>query len=86
MDNNLILSLCVALVFLIFKTVEIKLVNKDKRPLLELVKLSLRDTLIVFISTYLGTFILSKIGSSPLTGGSNASSANTQAFTGDANF
>ena len=83
MDNNLILSTCVAFVYLVFKIIETKVVKKEKKEIKDLLK----DTMIVFVSTYLGGLIINKING-PILGGQRGGGVGeaTQAFTGDANF
>lgn len=80
MDNNLILSTCVAVVYFVFKLIETKVIKKEKKE----VKSFLKDVIIVFISTFLGGFILTKINTKPMTGGGVA--ASTQAFIDEPNF
>lgn len=79
MDNNLILSTCVAVVFFVFKFVETRMIKKEKKE----IKSFLTDVIIVFISTFLGGFILTKINTSPMSGGGAPS---TQAFVDEPNF
>ena len=77
MDNNLILSTCVALVFLVFKLIDTKLIKKEELNL----KVILKDVVLVFVSSFLGGFILSKVNSKQMTGGGS-----TQAFVDEPNF
>ena len=80
MDNNLILSTCVAVVYFVFKLIEIKVVKKENKE----VKSLLKDVILVFISTFLGGFILTKINTRNMTGGGG--NASTQAFIDEPNF
>ena len=81
MDNNLILSTCVAFVYFIFKIIDSRYIQKDNKT----IKLMLKDVLFVFVSTFLGGFILSKINTKTLVGGGDSPSP-TQAFTEEPNF
>jgi len=78
MDNNLILSTCVAVVYFVFKFIESKVVKKENKE----VKSFLKDVVIVFISTFLGGFILAKINTKTMVGGGPS----TQAFVDEPNF
>tara|TARA_B100000902_G_C27225447_1_gene871934 strand:+ start:541 stop:783 length:243 start_codon:yes stop_codon:yes gene_type:complete len=80
MDNNLILSTCVAVVYFVFKLIDSRLIQKDKRT----IKMMLKDVLFVFMSTFLGGFILSKLNTKTLVGGGSENV--THAFTEEPNF
>ena len=80
MDNNLILSTCVAVVYFVFKLIDSRLIQKDKKT----VKMMLKDVLFVFMSTFLGGFILSKLNTKTLVGGGQENV--TQAFTEEPTF
>lgn len=77
MDNNLILSTCVAFVFLLFKLIDTKIIKKDDIN----IKIILKDVVLVFVSSFLGGFILSKVNSKQMIGGGT-----TQAFVDEPNF
>ena len=80
MDNNLILSTCVAVVYFAFKLIDSRFIQKDKKT----IKMMLKDVLFVFMSTFLGGFILTKINTKTLVGGGGQ--VPTQAFTEEPNF
>ena len=50
MENLITICLVVAFLFLLFKFVEMRFIEKENKPLKTIVK----DTLIVFISTFVG--------------------------------
>ena len=77
MDNNLILSTCISLVFLVFKLIDTKLIKKETFDIKKIMK----DVVLVFVSTFLGGFILEKVNSKSMVGGGK-----TQAFVDEPNF
>ena len=58
MENiNFILSFLISLIFLIIKLIQIKYILKDNKHL----NMIMKDTLIVFVSSYLGILIKNNI-------------------------
>jgi hypothetical protein len=57
MDNIFIIAAVVSFTFLIFKFVEMRFVDKDSKPL----KFLIKDSLFVYFSVLLGSFILEQI-------------------------
>jgi hypothetical protein len=57
MEQNLIVSCVITLVFFVFTYGEMKYITKNVRPIKELIK----ETTIVYISSFLGLFIMSKL-------------------------
>jgi hypothetical protein len=62
MENLFINAAIISVIFLLIKFGEMRLINKENKPLKELV----RDAFIVYISYVLGIFILDQISSSEL--------------------
>jgi hypothetical protein len=56
-------SFVISIVFLLFKFIEMRFVDKESRPFKDL----LRDTLIVFLSSLAGFFVLEQLATSGLT-------------------
>lgn len=65
----------VAIIYLLFKFIEMRLILKENKPL----KILFRDTLIVYLSVIIGDFVLNQISPS-------VSSSNTQIFTNTPEF
>jgi len=88
--NTIIISSCiVALLYSIIRFFQMRVVEKENRPLKELVS----DTCIVFLSTFGGLFIVDQLGAVDglshalgVSGGGGSSSGGTQAFTSKPNF
>lgn len=59
---DFIQSLCIAILYLIIKVIEDKLITKQNKPM----KIFIRDTILVFISVLLGNFLIEQI--KPLSG------------------
>jgi hypothetical protein len=57
MDSIFIIAAVVSFVYLIFKFIEMRFVEKDSKPL----KLLIKDSLFVYFSVLLGSFILDQI-------------------------
>ena len=57
MDSIFIIAAVVSFVFLIFKFIEMRFIEKDSKPL----KLLIKDSLFVYFSVLLGSFILDQI-------------------------
>lgn len=54
MDNNIIITVIISIIFFIIKFLEIRFIQKDKKPIKDI----LRDTIIVSISSIVGIFIV----------------------------
>ena len=76
MDNSFIVGGAIAVIYLILKIVEMRLIVKETKPVKDLA----RDKIIVYLSSILGVFILEQFSS----GISNI--APTTAFTGNPDF
>jgi hypothetical protein len=50
MENNMMISLVAAFLFLLFKFIEMRFIEKENKPL----KHILKDAIIVFVSTFVG--------------------------------
>lgn len=57
MESIFIIAAVVSIVFLIFKFIEMRFIEKDSKPL----KLLIKDSLFVYFSVLLGSFILDQI-------------------------
>jgi hypothetical protein len=55
-------GIAVASAFLLFKFIEMRFVLKENKPL----KILIRDTLIVYLSVLLGSFVMEQLGGSVL--------------------
>ena len=78
MDNIFILASFVSLIFIIFKFIEMRFINKESKPL----KILIKDTLIVYLCIILGILVVQQI--EPMTGsitGGAKSAPITQVFT-----
>lgn len=71
----------VSAVFIIFKFVEMRLIDKESKPL----KLLIRDTLLVYFSVIAAFFFIEQLDSN-LTEGSSSSVGGTVAFTDTPGF
>lgn len=80
MDNIFIIAAVISFTFLIFKFVEMRFVDKDSKPL----KFLIKDSLIVYFSVLLGSFILDQI--KPMHIISTEVRAPPQVFTGNPDF
>ena len=72
MISGLAISVC----YLLFKFIEMRFVLKENKPL----KVLVRDTVLVYLSVILGSFIISQIGES------NIASKLPEVFTNDPGF
>tara|TARA_B100000035_G_scaffold294256_1_gene284384 strand:+ start:7919 stop:8146 length:228 start_codon:yes stop_codon:yes gene_type:complete len=54
MENTIMICSVVAFLFLLFKFIEMRFIEKENKPLKTIVK----DTLIVFISTFIGIMVI----------------------------
>ena len=57
MNNIFIISLVISIIFLIFKFLEMRFIDKENKP----VKFLIRDTLIVYVCVTVGNLILQQI-------------------------
>jgi hypothetical protein len=57
MNNIFIVSLVISIIFLIFKFLEMRFIDKENKP----VKFLIRDTLIVYVCVMLGNLMLQHI-------------------------
>ena len=68
MDNIFVNAGIIAVVYSLMKFVEMRMILKEARPVKEL----LRDTIIVYISTIAGMFIVDQMGTIAATGKKSA--------------
>jgi hypothetical protein len=57
MENIFIIAIIISIIFLIFKFIEMRFIEKENKPL----KYLIRDTLIVYCSVISGYFILEQL-------------------------
>jgi hypothetical protein len=57
MENIFIIAIIISIIFLIFKFIEMRFIEKENKPL----KFLVRDTLIVYCSVISGYFILEQL-------------------------
>jgi hypothetical protein len=57
MDNIFLIAGLIAVIFLVFKFLEMRYVDKDTKPL----KILIKDSLLVFICVIFGNFILEQL-------------------------
>ena len=63
MNSSVFLTaVAVAVSYLIFRFIEMRIILKENKPL----KILARDTLIVYLSVLLGTFVMEQFGSSSM--------------------
>ena len=63
MNSSIFLTaVAVAVSYLIFRFIEMRIILKENKPL----KILARDTLIVYLSVLLGTFVMEQFGSSSM--------------------
>ena len=72
MVSGLAISVC----YLLFKFIDMRFVLKENKPL----KILVRDTVLVYLSVILGSFVISQIGES------NITSKLPEVFTNDPGF
>lgn len=78
MNNSIfIIAIAISSVYLIFRFIEMRMIIKQNKPLKEL----FRDTLLVYLSVLLGSFILDQI--SPL---KDTLTNSPEVFTNDPSF
>jgi hypothetical protein len=80
MENIFFVAAIMALVFFIFKFIEMRFVDKESKPL----KLLIRDSLLVYFSVVIGYFILEQLKTVVQNGGEG--SKLTPVFTDNPNF
>jgi len=78
MDNIFIVAGIISFIFLIFKFIEMRIIEKESKPL----KLLIRDTLVVYFSVITGNFIVDQLKPSI----QNAGLVNPAVFTDSPNF
>ena len=59
----MVAGLAISVCYLLFKFIEMRFVLKENKPL----KVLVRDTVLVYLSVVLGSFIISQIGESNIT-------------------
>ena len=69
-------AVAISVAYLLFRFVEMRLILKKNKPL----KILARDTIIVYLSVLLGTFVMQQFG------GSTLGSKITEVFTNDPEF
>lgn len=79
MNNIFIISLVISIIFLIFKFLEMRFIDKENKP----VKFLIRDTLIVYVCVMLGNILFQHIDPILETSILNATPS---AFTDNPNF
>jgi hypothetical protein len=57
MNNIFIISLVISIIFLIFKFLEMRFIDKENKP----VKFLIRDTLIVYVCVTVGNLLLQQL-------------------------
>ena len=80
MDNIFIIAGTVAVTYLLMKFIEMRFIIKENQSL----KYLLRDTLIVYMSVLLGTFVIKQMA--PITDMVGGSGSPTNAFTNNPEF
>ena len=55
-------AVAIAISYLIFRFIEMRIILKENKP----IKILARDTLIVYLSVLLGTFVMDQFGSSSM--------------------
>ena len=80
MDNIFVVAGLMSVVFLIFKFVEMRFVEKESRPF----KLLVRDAILVYLSIILGNYLVEQIN--PMLSGGNGSRQTIPAFTDNPGF
>ena len=80
MENIFIVATVVSIIFLLMKFAEMRLFDKESKPL----KLLIRDALLVYFSVLTGCFILEQLKPVIVEGGTAVK--NPPVFTGDPNF
>tara|TARA_B100000925_G_scaffold19566_1_gene13400 strand:+ start:43 stop:273 length:231 start_codon:yes stop_codon:yes gene_type:complete len=76
MTSAMVAGLAISVCYLLFKFIEMRFVLKENKPL----KVLVRDTVLVYLSVVLGSFIISQIGES------NITSKLPEVFTNDPGF
>ena len=77
MNNSIfVTAIAISVAYLLFRFVEMRLILKKNQPL----KILARDTIIVYLSVLLGSFVMKQFG------GSNLGNKITEVFTNDPEF
>ena len=76
MVTAMVSGLAISVCYLLFKFIEMRFVLKENKPL----KILVRDTVLVYLSVILGSFVISQIGES------NITSKLPEVFTNDPGF
>lgn len=79
--NVFLISSIISVVYLILKFVEMRMIDKENKPL----KVLIRDTLIVYFSVIIGCFLIDQLKPFMVPEGSNVI-LNPQVFTDNPNF
>ena len=72
----MVAGLAISVCYLLFKFIEMRFVLKENKPL----KILVRDTVLVYLSVVLGSFVISQIGET------NITSKLPEVFTNDPGF
>ena len=81
MDNIFIVAAIISVIFMISKFIEMRFVEKESKPLKELI----RDAILVYFSVVFGNFVIGQINPI-LSGGGSTKSAVTPVFTDNPGF
>jgi len=76
-DSIFIIGIAISSIYLIGKFIEMRFILKENKPL----KVLFRDTLLVYVSVIVGSFILDQISDGTMTGGGSP-----QVFTNEPSF
>ena len=76
-SSTFIIGIAISFVYLICKFIEMRFILKENKPL----KVLFRDTLLVYVSVIVGSFVLEQISDGSMVGGSPP-----QVFTNDPAF
>ena len=83
MSSIFVIAGVIAIVFCILKFIEMRFIEKETKP----VKLLLKDTVIVYLCSVIGYYVLEQIGSWVKEGGGVAGEKNmAEVFTGEPGF
>lgn len=82
MDNPFILAALISFCYLIIKFSEMRIIEKENKPLKELVK----DMFLVYFSCVIGVFFIQQISENPLSFFSDDKKPSTVVFTNSPDF
>jgi len=82
MENLFMISCVVAIIYIILKYIEMKVIDKKIKPF----KNVFRDGLVVFFSTLIGSFTLEQIQDLTAENLKNSANASSNVFTGSPDF